>query len=165
MDLSHLSSIQHVRQLILCLKDERQKLPHPQCGDTRQGLIFHNKICSSNCFILGPFFQVVIGSFTPNGYKPHKRKYTRRQGIAPAPAAMGGPDAVQGAAPISQLKPDHAEISFAQAEPDCKTDEFEPIEIPNTDTPDTEEEWDDPEPALTPDQGPYPDINVSVPGD
>ncbi|XP_030453674.2 AT-hook motif nuclear-localized protein 7-like isoform X1 [Syzygium oleosum] len=109
--------------------------------------------------------QVVIGSFTPNGYKPHKRKYTRRQGIAPAPTAMGRPDAVQGAAPISQLKPDHAEISFAQAEPDCKTDEFEPIEIPNTDTPDTEEEWDDPEPALTPDQGPYPDINVSVPGD
>lgn len=101
----------------------------------------------------------------PNGYKPHKRKYTRRQGTAPAPAVMGGPDAVQGASPISQLKPDHVEISFTQPEPDHKTDEFEPVEIPNADTPDTEEEWDDPEAALTPDQRLYPDINVSVPGD
>ncbi|KAI3442878.1 AT-hook motif nuclear-localized protein [Psidium guajava] len=109
--------------------------------------------------------QIVIGSFMPNGFKPHKRKYTRRQGTAPAPAAMGGPDAVQGASPISQLKPDHVEISFAQSEPDHKTDEFEPVEIPNAETPDTEEEWDDPEAALTPDQRLYPDINVSVPGD
>ncbi|KAF8042539.1 hypothetical protein BT93_A1003 [Corymbia citriodora subsp. variegata] len=109
--------------------------------------------------------QVVIGSFMPSGYKPHKRKYTRRQGTAPAPAAKGGPDAVQGATPTSQPKPDHAEISFAQAEADRKLDEYGPIEIPNADTPDTEEEWDDSEPALTPDQRPYPDINVSVPGD
>ncbi|KAK3445524.1 hypothetical protein EUGRSUZ_A01561 [Eucalyptus grandis] len=109
--------------------------------------------------------QVVIGSFMPHGSKPHKRKYTRRQGTAPTPAATGGPDAVQGAAPNSQPKPNHAEISFAQAEPDRKMDEYGPIEIPNADTPETEEEWDDSEPALTPDQRPYPDINVSVPGD
>ncbi|XP_031252775.1 AT-hook motif nuclear-localized protein 7-like [Pistacia vera] len=106
--------------------------------------------------------QIVVGSFMPNGYKVHKRKH-HREHVIPS-MSPGAPDTVTAARPISQAKPygetcltpvtpilgqNHAEVN------NTKNNE----QLPNV-TSSPSPGWNGSE--TTSNQGPSPDINVSL---
>jgi hypothetical protein len=107
--------------------------------------------------------QIVVGSFMPNGYKAHKRKHHREHTVM-SPIS-GAPDMLTAARPISQSKPDGETFSNPtplqggnHAEPDNGTsDKLNTIATSNG------AGWNVSEP--TPEQRPYPDINVSACGE
>ncbi|XP_052172068.1 AT-hook motif nuclear-localized protein 7-like [Diospyros lotus] len=104
--------------------------------------------------------QMVVGSFMPNGFKAHKRKHQYEPRTTPA--ALGSPDMVTQATPISQAAParsfsplpaSHFSV-HDHGEADNNIDKHNINSTPDS------AEWNDLEPASP--QRPSPDINVSV---
>uniref|UniRef100_A0A7N1A132 AT-hook motif nuclear-localized protein n=1 Tax=Kalanchoe fedtschenkoi TaxID=63787 RepID=A0A7N1A132_KALFE len=97
--------------------------------------------------------QLVVGSFTPGGYKPQKRKYVRK--VSPAP--MNILDPVMAAKPISQAMP--AEEAFhSQSSPSLEQSHEEDDHNSNQQQmaqQPTHSIWN---------FGPSPDINLSIHG-
>ncbi|KAF5473777.1 hypothetical protein F2P56_005738 [Juglans regia] len=113
----------------------------------------------------GPI-QLVLGSFTPNGYKAHKRKHHREQTM-PFPISSADSDMVTAAGPSQLAKPDDQTIfgpiqlqgqNNAKAD-NCRSDDK--LKNPNG-TLDSAG-WNRSE--STSDQRPSPDINVSASGE
>ncbi|XP_061368714.1 AT-hook motif nuclear-localized protein 7-like [Gastrolobium bilobum] len=109
----------------------------------------------------GPI-QIVVGSFMPNGYKTHKRKYQREHAVASPTSA--GPDTVTAARPIAQANLDGENILIpvsqlpdqSQREPVSVTSDKQNLDAtPNAATWNGSEEFSD--------QRISPDINISLP--
>ncbi|KAJ7971483.1 AT-hook motif nuclear-localized protein [Quillaja saponaria] len=111
----------------------------------------------------GPI-QIVVGSFTPNVYKAHKRKHHREHTVAsPIP---GAPDSFITARPISQAKPDSENcLNPTPILPKNCHKETDDITIhkQNSDATLNTADWDGSEVILN--QRPSPDINVSLLGE
>ncbi|KAA3456287.1 AT-hook motif nuclear-localized protein 1-like [Gossypium australe] len=107
--------------------------------------------------------QVVVGSFMPNGYKVHKKKYQAEYTVGTAPSATA-----TAARPISQVEPD-GDLKFCTTptSPFPKESNGEP----NHTTMDKHTNvgsshavsWNALEPTSI--HRPYPDINVSLPSE
>ncbi|MBA0558393.1 hypothetical protein Golob_015414 [Gossypium lobatum] len=107
--------------------------------------------------------QVVVGSFMPNGYKVHKKKYQAEHTVGTAPSATA-----TAARPISQAEPD-GDLKFCMTptSPFRKESNGEP----NHTTMDKHTNvgsshavsWNGLEPTSI--HRPYPDINVSLPSE
>ncbi|KAH1090273.1 hypothetical protein J1N35_017530 [Gossypium stocksii] len=107
--------------------------------------------------------QVVVGSFMPNGYKVHKKKYHAEHTVGNAPSATA-----TAARPISQAEPD-GDLKFCTTptSPFPKESNGEP----NHTTMDKQTNvgsshavsWNGLEPTSI--HRPYPDINVSLPSE
>ncbi|VVA35581.1 PREDICTED: AT-hook [Prunus dulcis] len=107
--------------------------------------------------------QIVVGSFTPNGYKAHKRKHYRENNVA-SPIS-GSLDTVTVATPISQAQPESESrlttISPLPAQSHGEADRIM-IQMQTSNAISTSAVWNGTE--LKSEHRPSPDINVSVPG-
>lgn len=105
----------------------------------------------------------MVGSFTPNGYKAHKRKHYRENNVA-SPIS-GSLDTVTVATPISQAQPESESrltaISPLPAQSHGEADKIM-IQMQTSNAISTSAVWNGTE--LKSEHRPSPDINVSVPG-
>ncbi|KAF5747836.1 DNA binding protein putative isoform 1 [Tripterygium wilfordii] len=107
--------------------------------------------------------QIVLGSFTPNGYKAHKRRHYRENATAATTISPG--DTATAATQISQAKPVYESFATSllseqrHVEADDKASDKL---IPNVAS-SYSAGWNGVEPL--PSQRPSPDINVSLPSD
>ncbi|GMN39335.1 hypothetical protein TIFTF001_008566 [Ficus carica] len=112
--------------------------------------------------------QIVVGSFTPNGYKVHKRKY-QKEHILASPPPPAAPDRLTVATPISQARPKAIDPCYPT--PPCLPAQTQ-VEPEKNNTADKENPngslhfagWNGSD-ARVPDHGQSPDINVCVPGE
>ncbi|XP_028789998.1 AT-hook motif nuclear-localized protein 7 [Neltuma alba] len=111
--------------------------------------------------------QIVMGSFMPYGHKAQKRKQ-HRENTAASP--VSGADAVMAARPISQANPDAAENCFTpmaqQQLPEQshrESDNITSSDKQSLDATPIASDWNGFEELS--DQGPTPDINISLPGE
>ncbi|XP_062080490.1 AT-hook motif nuclear-localized protein 7-like isoform X2 [Humulus lupulus] len=117
--------------------------------------------------------QIVVGSFMPNGYKVHKRKYHKEHTVAsPPPTALDSP--VTAASPISQAKPDVVEpflnptpVFQVQSQVEAQHNPTTAKGNPNNGAaaPSHFAGWNNGSSESRSNFGPSPDINVSVPGE
>ncbi|KAL5743122.1 hypothetical protein ACOSP7_029854 [Xanthoceras sorbifolium] len=105
--------------------------------------------------------QIVVGSFTPNGYKVHKRKH-HREHMTPSMSPRA-PDTVTAARPISQAKPDETCLvptttlpGQSHGEPDNLANDKHVANVSSS----RSAGWNGSE--TTSNHGPSPDINVSL---
>ena len=111
-------------------------------------------------------WQIVVGSFTPNGYKVHKRKHHREHTVASPPStALDSP--VTMASPISQAKPNMVDPSLSTM-PSLLVQRHVEAEHNTKENPNGSSDnfagWNGSSESR-PELGPSPDINVSVPGE
>lgn len=122
----------------------------------------------------------MVGSFTPNGYKVHKRKHHREQTVGRhreqavgSPTTGVLPDPATTPRPITQAKPNDEPGLITTTTPTLPVQSR--VEAENTASTTAKDDDDNPNAAAITatwngsesrlEHGPSPDINISVPGE
>lgn len=110
---------------------------------------------------------MVLGSFIPNGYNKAQRRKQHRENTVASP--VSGADTVTAARPISQANPDGGETSLSPTSQQLpeqsqrESDNLTGSDKQSLDATPNASDWNGFEELS--DQGPTPDINISLPGE